>query len=219
MILMLKKDFFISTSRIEAFSDGIFAIVITLLAFQFKVPNFTREASVQQNFHELLKLSSHFIGFVFSFLFVAVFWVNHHQLYHTIKIADRKLLWYNILLLFWIIIIPFPTAMVGDHPDIPLAAMSLAFVLMMTSIAAYFIRRYSYFRAPLVDENLSADSVHDGLTKNVVAIILNFAAIIIAPWSVNICYIIFIIVLALFIIPQKLERKIKSSSKKIKNET
>ncbi len=216
---MDNKSFFISTSRIEAFSDGVFAIVITLLAFQFKVPKFTTEATIQQNFHELLKQSPHFIGFVFSFLFVAVFWINHHQLYHTIKEADRKLLWYNIHLLFWIILIPFPTAMVGDHPDIPAATMSLAFVLMMASLAAYIVRRYSYFRASLVHENLSIDSIKDGLTKNVLAIVLNFAAILIAPYSVKVCYIIFIIVLALFIIPQKLERKSKSTNKNTNNET
>jgi uncharacterized membrane protein len=214
---MTKRIFTISTSRIEAFSDGVFAIVITLLAFQFKVPKFTAEASLQQNFGELLKLSTHFISFVFSFLFVAVFWVNHHQLFHTLKEANRKLLWYNIHLLFWIIIIPFPTAMVGDHPDIPIATMSLAFVLMMASLAAYIVRRYSYFKALLVDESLSDDSVKDGLTKNLVAIILNFAAIPIALYSVKICYIIFIVVLALFIIPQKLERKSKSSPPKNQN--
>ncbi|MEP7255066.1 MAG: TMEM175 family protein [Ferruginibacter sp.] len=217
---MTSRSFFISTTRIEAFSDGVFAIVITLLAFQFKVPKFTTEATIQQNLHELVKLSPHFIGFVFSFLFVAVFWINHHQLFHTIKEADRKLLWYNIHMLFWITIIPFPTAMVGDHPEIPLAAMSLAFVLMMSSLAAYIVRRYSYFKASLVDESLSIDSIKDGLNKNIAAIILNFTAILVAPYSVKICYIIFIIVLALFIIPQKLERKSKSSSSKNKtNET
>ena len=214
---MTNRSFTISTSRIEAFSDGVFAIVITLLAFQFKVPKFTSEASLQQNFQELLKLSPHFIGFIFSFLFVAVFWVNHHQLFHTLKEANRKLLWYNIHLLFWITIIPFPTAMVGDHPDIPLAAMSLAFVLMMASLAAYIVRRYSYFKASLVDESLSIDSIKDGLNKNLAAIILNFAAILIALYSVKICYIIFIVVLALFIIPQKLERKSKSSPPKNQN--
>lgn len=216
---MANQNFFISTSRIEAFSDGVFAIVITLLAFQFKVPKFTAGALLEQNFHELAKLSSNAIGFVFSFLFVAVFWINHHQLFHTIKEADRTLLWYNIHLLFWITILPFPTAMVGDHPDIPLAAMSLAFVLMMICIAALIVRRYCYFRASLVDESLSLVSVKDGLNKNIVAIILNFAAICVAPFAVNVCYIIFIIVLALFIIPQKLEKKSKSQLKKINNET
>ena len=216
---MTSRNFFISTSRIETFSDGVFAIVITLLAFQFKVPKFTADASFHQNFQELLRLSSNFLGFVFSFLFVAVFWINHHQLFHTIKEADRKLLWYNIHLLFWITIIPFPTAMVGDHPEIPIATMSLAFVLMMASLAAFIVRRYSYFKASLVDESLSGTSMHDGLTKNILAIILNFAAIFIAMYSVKICYIIFIIVLALFIIPQKLEVKIKINHKKNKNET
>jgi uncharacterized membrane protein len=216
---MANRSFFISTNRIETFSDGVFAIVITLLAFQFKIPKFTHEATIQQNLHELLKLSPHFISFVFSFLFVAVFWVNHHQLFHTLKEANRKLLWYNTHLLFWITIIPFPTAMVGDHPDIPIATMSLAFVLMMASLAAYIVRRYSYFKALLVDESLSDDSVKDGLTKNLAAIILNFSAIPIALYSVKICYIIFIVVLALFIIPQKLERKSKSSSKNQNNET
>jgi uncharacterized membrane protein len=216
---IVKSNFFISTSRIEAFSDGVFAIVITLLAFQFKVPKFTNEATIYQNLHELVKLSSHFIGFVFSFMFVAVFWINHHQLFHTIKEADRKLLWYNIHLLFWITIIPFPTAMVGDHPEIPVAVMSLAFVLMMASLAAFIVRRYSYFKASLVDENLSQDSIEHGSNKNIAAIVLNFSAILIAPYSVRICYIIFILVLALFIIPQKLERKSKSSLKNIQNET
>ncbi len=216
---MINRIFTVSTSRIEAFSDGVFAIVITLLAFQFKDPKFTAEASLEQNFGELLKLSPHFISFVFSFLFVAVFWVNHHQLFHTLKEANGKLLWYNIHLLFWITIIPFPTAMVGDHPDIPLAVMSLAFVLMMASLAAYIVRRYSYFKAMLVDESLSIHSIKDGLTKNLIAILLNFAAILIASYSVKICYIIFIIVLALFIIPQKLERKSKSSLKNQNNET
>ena len=120
---------------------------------------------------------------------------------------------------FWITIIPFPTAMVGDHPDISIAVMSLAFVLMMASLAAYIVRRYSYFKASLVDENLSISSIKDGLNKNIAAIVLNFAAILIAPFSVKACYIIFIIVLALFIIPQKLERKSKSSIKTINNET
>ena len=109
--------------------------------------------------------------------------------------------------------------MVGDYPGIPVATMSLAFVLMMVSLAAFIVRRYSYFKGSLVDENLSLDSIKDGLNKNIAAIILNFAAILIAPYSVKICYIIFIIVLALFIIPQKLERKSKSSSNKTNNET
>lgn len=208
---MAGKNFFITTTRIEAFSDGVFAIVITLLAFQFKIPKFTTEASLYQNFLELLKIAPNLIGFVFSFAFVAVFWVNHHQLYHSIKEANGKLLWYNMHLLFWITMLPFPIAMVGDNPEMALAAIILGIVLMMTSVAALWVRRYSYFTARLVNEELSPDSINDGMNKNIIAIVLNIIAIFAAVYSVYIAYAIYFVVLALFMIPQKLERKSRSS--------
>ncbi|MDB5202076.1 MAG: hypothetical protein JWQ27_1485 [Ferruginibacter sp.] len=210
----MARNFYISTTRIEAFSDGVFAIVITLLAFQFKVPKFTSDASLGQNYHELLKISPNLIGFVFSFLFVAVFWVNHHQLYHSIKEANSRLLWYNIHLLFWITMLPFPIAIVGDHPHMAIAPISLGIVLMMCCVAAYIVRRYSYFKAKLVNEELSEDSINDGLNKNIIAIILNVIAIFTAVYSVYIAYSIFFIVLGLFIIPQKLERRSRTSINK-----
>lgn len=210
----MANKFFIPTTRIEAFSDGVFAIVMTLLAFQFKVPHFTTHASLYQNFHELSKIYSNFISFVFSFLFVAVFWVSHHQLFHAIKEADRKLLWYNIHLLFWITMLPFPTAMVGDFPEVPLAVISLAFVLLMVSVASYMVRRYSFYKAAEIRENFSARLIGGGLTKNIVAIVLNIGAIAAAFISVSISYVIFIIVLALFTIPHRGEIRNELSSKK-----
>lgn len=207
------KNFFISTSRIEAFSDGVFAIVITLLAFQFKVPKFTYGASLHTNFLELIKILPTLVGFIFSFFFVAVFWVNHHQLYHSIKEANRKLLWYNIHLLFWIAMLPFPIAMIGDHPEVEISAMSLGVVLLMSSFAAYLVRRYSYSTAKLVNEVLTEDSKQFGLKNNIIAIILNLIAIVAAIFSVYIAYSIYFIVLGLFSIPQKLEIKNRSSSK------
>jgi uncharacterized membrane protein len=199
--------FSIPTTRIEAFSDGVFAIVITLLAFQFKVPEFTLHANLGRNFHELLQVSPYLISFVFSFLYVAVFWVNHHQLFHSIKEADRKLLWLNIHLLFWITMIPFPTGMVGDYPQVPLAAISLAVVMLMVSVSSYMVRRYSYNHATVTNENSSAKIIKSGLSRNVIAIVLNLIAIATSFVSVKISYIIFIIVLILFSLPHKTEIK------------
>jgi uncharacterized membrane protein len=210
---MTPKNFFVPTSRIEAFSDGVFAIVITLLAFQFKLPAFTEHVSISKNFSELVRLTPNVLGFIFSFLFVAVFWVNHHQLYHSIKEANRTLLYYNIHLLFWITMIPFPVAMIGEHPRIALSAMALGFVLLMCSVAALMLRRYSYFTAKLVTPTLSAGSLRDGINKNVIAIVLNIIAIFAAIYSVYLAYSLFFVVLGLFMIPQKLERK--RSPKKI----
>lgn len=210
---MAGKNFFISTARIEAFSDGVFAIVITLLAFQFKVPKFTYGTNLHTNFIELLKILPNLVGFIFSFFFVAVFWVNHHQLYHSIKEANRKLLWYNIHLLFWITMLPFPIAMIGDHPEVAISAMSLGIVLLMSSFAAFLVRRYSYTTAKLVNEVLTEDSIQYGLKNNIIAIILNLVAIFAAIFSVYIAYVIYFIILGLFAIPQKLEVKSRSQLK------
>ena len=199
--------FLIPTTRIEAFSDGVCAIVMTLLAFQFKVPSFTGNVSIEQNFNELLSVSSNFISFIFSFIFVAVFWVNHHQLFHSIKEANRKLLWLNIHLLFWITIIPFPTNMVGDHPFVPLPAICLAFVLLMVSVSSYLVRQYSFKRAAMAHENTTARIIKEGITQNIIAIILNMAAIATAFFSVKISYIIFLLVLIIFSFPHRSEFK------------
>ncbi len=109
--------------------------------------------------------------------------------------------------------IPFPITMVGDHPYVAVAAMSLGVVLMMCSLAAFLVRRYSYFKAKLVDESLSKDSINDGLIKNIIAIVLNIIAIFTAPISVYIAYGIYVVVLSLLIIPQKLEKRSRAENR------
>ena len=194
---MAGRSFFITTDRLENFSDGVFTIVLTLLAFQFKVPKFTADATLHQNFRELLIIGPHIIGFVFSFIFVAVFWVNHHHLYRTIKEANSRLLWYNIHALFWITMMPIAISMVGDHPHVTLVAIILGFVLFMTSLATYFLLRYSYIKSKLADETLSYDSVRSGITKNILAIFLTLMGIFAALASVYISYIIYFVVLGM----------------------
>lgn len=211
---MASNTFIISTTRLENFSDGVFAIVLTLLAFQFKVPKFSEEGTLVQNFDELLHIAPYLIGFIFSFFFIAVFWVNHHHLYHAVKEANRTLLWYNIHFLFWITMLPFAIAMVGDHPHVSLAAVSLGVVLFMASVAAYLLLRYSYVKSKLVDETLSYDSIQNGLTKNITAVIVTFLGILIALKWVYVSYCIYFVVLIIFLIPQKMEKRNRSSAQK-----
>ena len=208
---MTGKTFLITTNRLENFSDGVFTIVLTLLAFQFKVPKFNVDFSMGENFYQLLLVTPHLIGFVFSFIFVAVFWVNHHHLYNTIKEANSVLLWYNIHSLFWITMIPFAIGMVGDHPLVPLAAISLGFVLFMASVGAYLLLRYSYVKSKLVDETLSYDSIRGGLRQNRAAIFITFIGIFTALKSVYLSYVVYFVVLGIFMIPLKMEKRRRSS--------
>ena len=215
---MAEKTFFISTTRLENFSDGVFAIVLTLLAFQFKVPKFTHDALLTQNFNELLNIAPYLMGFIFSFFFIAVFWVNHHHLYHAVKEVNSTLLWYNIHFLFWITMLPFAIAMVGDHPHISLAAVSLGIVLFMASLAAYLLLRYSYVKSKLVDETLSNDSIQSGLLKNFIAVVVTFFGILVALKWVYVSYCIYFVVLVIFLIPQKMEKRIRSTKYKKENQ-
>lgn len=212
--MISKKSFFISTNRLENFSDGVFAIVLTLLAFQFKVPKFSQDVSIAQNFTELLKISPYLLGFIFSFFFIAIFWVNHHSLYHFVKEANSGLLWYNIYSLFWITMIPFAIAMVGDYPTVPLAAICLGIVLFMASLAAFLLFRYCYIKSKLVDETLSFDSIRNGIIKNVTAIIFTFIGILAAFKWIYIAYCIYFIVLVIFVIPHKMEKRVRKSKEK-----
>ncbi len=210
----MQKTFFITTTRLENFSDGVFTIVLTLLAFQFKVPKFSTTNTNAENLQELLKISPYLIGFVFSFLFVAVFWANHHNLYHTIKEANSKLLWLNIHSLFWVTMMPFAIAIVGDFHKVPLAAIFLGTVLFMASVTAYMLLRYSHVNSKLVDETLSDSSIKYGQIKNIVAIIFTLIGILSAIWSVYASYSIYVLVLGIFIVPQKLEKQTKSDKRK-----
>lgn len=215
---MASKTFFISTTRLENFSDGVFAIVLTLLAFQFKVPKFSSGEDLMQNFYELLKIAPYLLGFIFSFFFIAVFWVNHHHLYHAVKETNSALLWYNIYFLFWITMLPFAIAMVGDHPHVPLAAVSLGFVLFMASVAAYLLLRYSYVKSKLVDETLSNDSIESGLSKNMLAIVITFLGILIAFKWVYVSYFIYFAVLIIYVNPLKMEKRSRASKDKIQTQ-
>ena len=206
---MESNTFFISTTRLENFSDGVFAIVLTFLAFQFKVPKFSNDVDLMQNFYELVRIAPYLLGFIFSFFFIAVFWVNHHHLYHVIKETNGTLLWYNIYFLFWITMLPFAIAMVGDHPLVPLAAVSLGFVLFMASVAAYLLFRYSYVKSKLVDETLSNDSIKSGLSKNMLAIIITLIGILIAFKWVYISYCVYFAVLIIYVNPLKMEKRIR----------
>lgn len=85
-----------STSRIEAFSDGVLAIVITLLVLELRVPHIEGEPTSQALAAAFGTLTPKFVSFIVSFVIVAIFWVNHHQLFYSIRHTDRVLLWLNI---------------------------------------------------------------------------------------------------------------------------
>lgn len=138
-----------TTNRIEAFSDGVFAIVMTLLVLELAVPVLNAPPSEQEARKALLELVPKFISYVLSFLIVAIYWVNHHQFFLSLKRSDPVLLWLNIHLLFWVSFIPFPTAFIGEYYTLKTGVILFAVVNFMGSVAFYMMQHYSHFRGKL----------------------------------------------------------------------
>jgi len=120
-----------SKGRIEAFSDGVIAILITIMVLELTAP---REASLAA----LLPLLPVFLSYVLSFIFLGIYWNNHHHLLQAIKLVDGRVLWANLHLLFWLSLIPFVTAWVGENhfATWPVAFYGLDLLL---AAVAYFI--------------------------------------------------------------------------------
>jgi uncharacterized membrane protein len=114
--------------RLEAFSDGVIAIIITIMVLELKVPH-------GADWEALQPLWPVFLSYVLSFIYVGIYWNNHHHLIHAVTKTTGGVLWANLHLLFWLSLIPFVTSWVGEHhfSAVPLAAYG--FVLFMSSIA------------------------------------------------------------------------------------
>jgi uncharacterized membrane protein len=132
-------------ARVEQFSDGVFAIAITLLALELKVPHLT-SSTLGSSLRELLPLIPNVATFILSFLTIAIFWVNHHQMTHNIETVSRRIVWSNMLFLLFITLIPFATTVVTENPANILSVLTYSFILFGTSVSfsilRFFIHRH-----------------------------------------------------------------------------
>ena len=120
-----------STGRLEAFSDGVIAILITIMVLELKTP----EGS---SWHDLAPMRPFLLAYVLSFLYLGIYWNNHHHLLHAAKHVNGAVLWANLHLLFWLSLTPFVTGWVGQN-EFAAAPVALYGVVLLCSAVAYFI--------------------------------------------------------------------------------
>src|SRR3989338_3664828 len=118
--------------RLEAFSDGVIAIIITIMVLELKAPHGTDMAALRP----LLPV---FLSYVLSFIYLGIYWNNHHHLLQAVKHIDGRILWANLHLLFWLSLIPFTTAWMGENHFAKLPVALYGFVLLMAGIAYYLL--------------------------------------------------------------------------------
>lgn len=141
-------------NRLEAFSDGVIAIVITLLVLEIHVPSFPPNGGSREMVSLLLGLAPHFAAYLVSFLVCAVWWVSHHNFIHDLKQVDRPLLWANNFFLLWLVFIPFPTALLGQHPGQPVAAAFYGIICALAGFSFWLMRRYASRHGQLMNPEI-----------------------------------------------------------------
>ena len=141
----------LSTARIEALTDGVFAIAMTLLVLNFDIPS--RKGAL--DLHQMLgDLWPDFLHYVESFLILAIFWVKNHQQFHFVRKSDHSLLWLSLTGLLFVCLIPFTTSLVSDYGDIPIAAIVFEANLLAAGLAYYFVWYYATKGRRLVDSSI-----------------------------------------------------------------
>lgn len=118
-------------TRLEAFSDGVLAIIITIMVLEIKVPH-------GNDFNALTPLIPVIVSYILSFIYIGIYWNNHHHMMHTVKRVTGGILWANLHLLFWLSLVPFVTGWIGENHFDPIPMALYGIVLLMAAIA-YFI--------------------------------------------------------------------------------
>ncbi len=120
--------------RLEAFSDGVLAIIITIMVLELKVPQGADLAAL----HPLLPI---FLSYVLSFVYIGIYWNNHHHMLHATKTVSGPILWANLHLLFWLSLVPFVTGWMGENHFAPAPTALYGVILLMAAIAYWILQR------------------------------------------------------------------------------
>jgi TMEM175 potassium channel family protein len=196
----------LNTNRIEAFSDGVFAVAITLLVLNLQVPELAASVVSKELVAKLIELWPKLLIYVLSFVIVGIYWVAHHNSFHYIKRTDRTLLWLNLLLLLCIVFIPFPTALVGEYPEQHISIVIYGGTLVITGLVLQLLWWYATSGDRLVDGEIDPHLMQRATRRNLAAPLIYLLAIGVSFLSVQISLVFFILVPVYYIFPGRIDR-------------
>ena len=180
-------------TRLEAFSDGVLAIIITIMVLELKVPHGDSVAA-------LLPLLPVFLSYVLSFVYVGIYWNNHHHLLHTCKKVTGSILWANLYLLFWLSLIPFVTGWIGENHRASAPTAVYGVVLLMAALA-YYILQNVIIATQGADSLLKSAVGNDW--KGKLSLILYLIAIPTAFWQQWVADGIYVLVALIWLVPDR----------------
>src|SRR5215510_11539401 len=195
-------------TRLEAFSDGVFAIVITLLILNVRVPD--GRSFTLESFRPLIPPLA---TFVLSFIMVGVYWIAHHHMLHFITQVNRRLLWLNLLVLLCVVFIPFPTSLLGTGFNNALAVRLYGMSLMATNLSGLLFWLYATSHRELMVPSVSRAFARTVVVIHSSPIVAYAIAVIVAGWSTKASFVLYAVVPLFFILPNPLlEQKIGTAT-------
>ncbi len=181
------------TGRMEAFSDGVLAIIITIMVLEIKAPH-------DHDFASLKPLIPVFLSYVLSFIYLGIYWNNHHHMLHATDTISGGALWANLHLLFWLSLIPFVTGWMGENHFASSTMVLYGIVLLMSAIAYWILQRV------IIRKNGKDSTIARGIGKNTkgnISPLLYIIAIVSAFFNVWIAGAIYVLVALIWLIPDK----------------
>lgn len=189
--------------RMEAFSDGVLAIIITIMVLEMKVPHGADLAALQP----LLPV---FLSYVLSFIYLAIYWNNHHHMLHTCRHVSGGVLWANMHLLFWLSLFPFVTGWMGENHFETLPTALYGVVLLMAAIAYYILQRViikSQGERSLLAKAIGSD------IKGKLSPVLYIFGIIASTFALWLAQVIYVAVALMWLVPdRRIEKAIGAES-------
>ena len=188
--------------RLEAFSDGVIAIIITIMVLEMKVPH-------GENLQALRPLLPTFLSYLLSFVYVGIYWNNHHHMLHATGKVSGPVLWANLHLLFWLSLFPFVTGWMGENHFAPVPSALYGFVLLMAAIA-YWILQQTIITAEGPQSVLRTAVGSDWKGKlSPITYLVGIAASFKAPWLAQAC---FVLMAVIWLVPdRRIERALRNS--------
>ena len=185
--------------RLLAFSDGVIAVIITIMVLELKSPH---DASLSA----LAAVAPPFLSYVLSFVYIAIYWNNHHHMFHMVRHVSGGILWANMHLLFWLSLVPFTTDWMGENHFDTVPVIVYGIALLMSGLAYYVLER-TIIRRQGSDSALARAVGHD--LKGRISLVLYTAAILLALVHTWIAGAIYVLVALIWLIPdRRIERAI-----------
>jgi len=190
-----------TTHRMEAFSDGVMAIIITIMVLELRPPH---EATLAA----LRPLAPVVVSYVLSFIYLGIYWNNHHHLLHAVDHVNGPVLWANLHLLFWLSLVPFATAWMGENRFESVPIMIYGFVLLAASIAYYILTRAL---VALHGNNSTLATAVGKDYKGQISTAIYLVAVLIAAWKSWIAFALYVLVAIIWLAPdRRIERNLST---------